>query len=582
MRFDPAFRALLERSGKAWSRRIADTWATWDRSPGEFKGTLWNDDRLEARLWVGPAGETSDRLEIDIKDNDIAGDFTGRGGSSGSQPRSVTGSRVSGESRSTRNISGTPGRPPCSICLPTRSGMCSARGRAVNGCSATAPYADTDRGTWTGPNVVAVHGRPAPFQDDADPHAWVNGERSPLASEFDFAHSGVCASVMAYCNHRRPAAGNSAARHRLRVPRGPGDDRDRRDRQARDLRPRGLDRPCRLLALRIPRPANRHRAIGERQLSPSFKHARRHRPAAGGGRRVRPAQHRRPAAVPCGRRPVGHGAVRGRPARRRHRPHGPAARDRRRQPRGEPGQPRRHGKLHLAPGPYPRHPRGLLRRKPALPVRAVGERHFGNRDRLDAAGGLLRARARERRGGAPRSGRGSAGELRSGARRPAGPRGRRRLRRPFAGRVAPDRRGGPGGRRMDPVPVRDGFRPASRVVPESDGWGDWTAATRSEALAATAGWTWRDAERPEADRGFVRIARYSDTSTDGLQGRRVVDGYTGTLEHVAFGTGFERHTDWSLLLGGASRRRTPPSTSGRESRERRPGPRRTRWRDGPA
>ena len=47
-------------------------------------------------------------------------------------------------------------------------------------------YTDEATGTWTGPNVVAVHGGPAPFQDDADPHAWANGERSPLASEFDF------------------------------------------------------------------------------------------------------------------------------------------------------------------------------------------------------------------------------------------------------------------------------------------------------------------------------------------------------------------------------------------------------------
>ena len=77
----------------------------------------------------------------------------------------------------------------------------------------------------------------------------------------------------------------------------------------------------------LPRPANRHWAIRVRRLSASFKHARRHRPAAGGGRRVRPAQCRRPWALLCGRRPVGHGAVRGRPARRRDRPRGAAARD---------------------------------------------------------------------------------------------------------------------------------------------------------------------------------------------------------------------------------------------------------------
>ena len=62
-----------------------------------------------------------------------------------------------------------------------------------------APYTDTEAGTWTGPNVVALHGGPAPFQDDADTRVWVDGERDPEATEFDFAHSGVCGSLMAYC-----------------------------------------------------------------------------------------------------------------------------------------------------------------------------------------------------------------------------------------------------------------------------------------------------------------------------------------------------------------------------------------------
>ena len=43
----------------------------------------------------------------------------------------------------------------------------------------------------------------------------------------------------------------------------------------------------------------------------------------------------------------------------------------------------------------------MLSSEPALPVRAVGQRHPGNRYSLDASGGLLRARAREYRGGTP-------------------------------------------------------------------------------------------------------------------------------------------------------------------------------------
>ena len=76
----------------------------------------------------------------------------------------------------------------------------------------------------------------------------------------------------------------------------------------------------------------------------------------------------------------------------------------------------------------------------------------------------------------------------------------------------------------------------------TSGWTDWTATTRERVLASAAGWNWRETERPEADYGFVRIARQTAASTDGAQGRQAVDGYTGTLEHVAFGVGFEGYS----------------------------------------
>ena len=77
----------------------------------------------------------------------------------------------------------------------------------------------------------------------------------------------------------------------------------------------------------------------------------------------------------------------------------------------------------------------------------------------------------------------------------------------------------------------------------SGGWGDWTSETRASVLAATAGWSWRGTARPHADRDFVRIARQTASSTDGGQESRAADGYTGTLEHGAFGTGFETYSD---------------------------------------
>ena len=86
MRDDPAFLAMLERAGKSWSHRIADTLPTWERAPGDIKGSLWNDETFESRVFVGTEGETSARFEIDVKDNDLAGNTAGRGGGSWDRP----------------------------------------------------------------------------------------------------------------------------------------------------------------------------------------------------------------------------------------------------------------------------------------------------------------------------------------------------------------------------------------------------------------------------------------------------------------------------------------------------------------
>ena len=72
-------------------------------------------------------------------------------------------------------------------------------------------------------------------------------------------------------------------------------------------------------------------------------------------------------------------------------------------------------------------------------------------------------------------------------------------------------------------------------------WGEWTPETRASVLAATAGWGFRGAARPHADHDIVRIARHTAPSADG--GADAAEGYTGTLEHAAFGTGFETYTD---------------------------------------
>ena len=203
MRSDPTFRALLERSGKAWSRRIADTWASWDRAPGDFKGALWNDGTIEARVWVGPAGEKSDRLEIDVKDNEFA-HAAGRGGPSGRETPGRAWERRFGTVEIDREFLKDAGEASLFHVLAYEIGHVVGAWWGDPKWERSAAYADEVTGTWMGPNVVAVHGRPAPFQDDADPDAWVNGERSPLATEFDFFHSGVCSSLMAYCSRNDP------------------------------------------------------------------------------------------------------------------------------------------------------------------------------------------------------------------------------------------------------------------------------------------------------------------------------------------------------------------------------------------
>ena len=197
MRDDPAFLAMLERAGKAWSHRIADTLATWERAPGDIKGWLWNNATLESRVLVGTDGETSAGFEIDVKDSDLSGDAAGRGGGSWS--------RRFGHVQMDRDYLERAGERSLMGVLAHEIGH--VLGAWTTGDSPPEhieSLIDRTAGTWSGPNVVALHGGPAPFQNAADPHTWVDGERSPYASQFDFNHSGVCRSLLAYCRHRDP------------------------------------------------------------------------------------------------------------------------------------------------------------------------------------------------------------------------------------------------------------------------------------------------------------------------------------------------------------------------------------------
>ncbi len=207
VRDDPSVGAVLERAGKAWSKRIDDTWQAWERRSYESKGTLIGNRGAKGReIRVAPEGETSTGLVIYVTGADLGENVAGKGG-----PKSVA---------------------PGDAWEPHTGALAFDRGyleeATENSLFATtvheighvigswlseavedrlALYIDREAGTWTGPNVVSIHGGPAPFQDADDARAWHDGERDPYASNIDYAHSGVCASVMSYC---RQSGGISA------------------------------------------------------------------------------------------------------------------------------------------------------------------------------------------------------------------------------------------------------------------------------------------------------------------------------------------------------------------------------------
>ncbi len=198
LREDPSVGAALERAGKAWSRRIGDTWQAWERGFGESKGRLIGDRGADgSEIRVGPGGETSTGLVIYVTGADL-GEADGRGGARSLRPGAVW-----------EPHSGALALDESYLEEATESSLFHVMvheighvigswfGEAVE--ERLASYIDREAGTWRGPHVMAVHGGPAPFQDADDTHGWHGGERSSDAGQIDYAHSGVCASVMAYC-----------------------------------------------------------------------------------------------------------------------------------------------------------------------------------------------------------------------------------------------------------------------------------------------------------------------------------------------------------------------------------------------
>lgn len=553
VRNDSAFRAMLERAGKSWTRRIADTWPAWERPPGDYKGWLWDDDTLETRVWIEEDGETSARLEIDVKDNELAGTPIGRGGGSSRrapgrfwEPRFGTIQidteylEEAGEAGLFRTLTHEIGH------------VLGAWTTGDEPSERIESRIDRAAGTWTGANVVALHGGPAPFQDAADPHTSVGGERSPFATTYDFDHSGVCTSLLAYCSSRNPrpvfvphaidfaflADIGMTVREETTRPETYGllgwtDHAGFSLSVSRDLRiglfgggSGGYRRNWR----RDPLDVTDWLAVDVDVFGhPSFGDPRQSFPTAAVHGTVRYAGGLLGAAL------------------------------------GHAGLPPVTGNTSLAVNlntlfgtasftSLAMHADG------APEVFAEGSLHYPIELSADTIVGSDTGSTLWADFFGP--GHGSvAGKLHDPLAGLLAGFGATHDDRPSREEVVAvaDYLAGSAYRSGAADPADDGwsgYRCGTDAACEHrragpEGWDEWTATTRSEVLASTAGWRWRNDERPVADLDFVRIEGWSVAPADGVRDGRAAGSHTGTLEHVSFTSGFESRASSSTDPDGA-------------------------------
>ena len=546
MRHDPAFQALLERVGKTWSHRIADTWTAWERPAGDVKGSLLTNGNTGAEIRVGPGGEVSTGLEIYLTAGNLPGNAAGKGRQSTEHSLDDSWEPHFGSIEIDREHLREAGEAELFATLAHEIGH--VLGSWMGGAIADRYVSYTDRatGTWSGPNVVAVHGGPAPFQDDSDPRAWVNGERDPLASQFDFGHSGVCASLMSYCSDNAalpaflPQAIDFAFLEDLGLT--VTEETDRPETYglggwteyaaftlslSRDLRIALADSQpyydravnpwhkldvVDLLQVEVDAFGHRTTAALAAGLSGTARYA---------GGLVGTALDRTglPPVTGNANLALDLGTLDGTASFTSLRVY----------PEGLP-ETFAGGSLHY---PFGLSGNELVGTGAGLTLRA----DFYGPGHEEVAGILHDPRA------ALLASFGTTSDDRPSRE---------------AVVAAADYIAGIAHQRGSADAANDGwydYRCATSSVCESrhlvsSSWTDWAATTRERMLATTAGWDWRDAARPVEDRGFVRIARQTSTSTDGRQGRHAADAYTGTLDHAAFGTGFEQYTsEWTDSTG---------------------------------
>ena len=553
VRTDAAFRALLERAGKMWSRRIEDTWDTWERDAGDLKGWLYDGTGSPTEVRIGPGGEVSTGLVIAVRDEDLPSDVVGRGGT-GVMPPGGSWEPRFGSVEVDRGHLAEAGAAVLFATLAHEIGHVLGVWKGGAETESYAPHTDSTTGTWHGPNVMAIHGGAAPFQDRLAPNAWVDGERSPLATEFDLAHSGVCISLMAYC--RQSAAIPRYLPHEidfafladLGMTIRPATDRPETYGLAgwtdhagfsvsvsRDLE----------VALADPQPyydgaANPWHALDVADLLYARVDVFGHRSTGSLARSFAPEGSRETiryaggllgsAVDLAGRPPVTGDASLAVDL---------ATRD------GQASftslETHTHGARRLFAGgalhyPFELSANTLVGTRTGATLRAdfYGPEHETAAGTLhDPRAGLLASfgatvdERPSREDVIARADYMSGLRYRSGAADPADD--------------------GWSQYRCDAQAGCESRQAASGILD------DWTVSTRERVLASTAGWNGQSTARVDADAGFVRITRQSAAATDGAQGRHVADAYFGTLEHAAFGVGFEKYTDtW------ADSRGTPP------------------------
>ena len=545
---------MLERAGKAWSYGIVDTWTTWALEEGDFKFWLINGTDLSTPVYVGEGGEASTGLVIDVRDDDLPAYAAGWAQLGTSPPGESWQPRFAPLEIDTDHVQQYLHETRASAVFRTLTHEIGHVLGAWTGDGQTilyAPYTNTETGTWTGPNVVALHGGPAPFQDASNAHAWVEGERDPLATTYDFAHSGVCASLMAYCGQSAALASflpqdidfafladlgmtimEETERPETYGLAGWTDYAAFTLAVSRDLR----------IELAHPQPhydgpANRWNTLDVTDLLQvdadafgylSSRNVRRSYPLAGSLGKVYYAGGLIGAAIELAALPPVTGDA--------------------------------NLTVDLDSFDGTADFTSLKVYSDAEPmIFAGGALHypFALSDNAIEGTNENSTLSADFYGPGHEDIAGTLHDPRAGLLASFGATHDDRLQREEVIQSATFLNGRTYQRGASD-PADDGWTDYSCVVGSScqtnafrsGSWGGWTTTTRDAVIAATTGWDGRDLARLEADLGFARVERQTAASTDRRQGRHVVDGYTGTMEYGAFGIGFEKYTDgWTDSIG---------------------------------